>query len=45
MSRHPENPKIVAFPTEEGLAALPEITTAPSIPIKAQRVTNIVLFS
>ena len=40
----PTKPIIVALPTSPWLFARPERTTAPSIPMKAHRVTSMVLF-
>ena len=42
ISRQPEKPSSVAVPTAFGFLACLDITTAPSIPINAHRVTNIV---
>ena len=42
--RQPTKPMIVALPTSSWLWARSERTTAPSIPIKAQSVTSMVLF-
>ena len=44
MSRQQINPRKVALPTSAVLLARLDITTAPSIPIKAHKVTSMVLF-
>ena len=41
----PIRPSTVALPTSLCFLALPETTTAPSIPINVHKVTNIVLFT